>query len=539
MMLNRRTLHQWFESQYGLTGLGRSLLHERGVEEVERKAWRLYQPAVILPVIHVDTLEQTLRNAEIVRHCGCKGFFLINQRFVQQTQKYAGYPLEDMLPVVKAVRTAFPDMFLGVNFLAVTGEHAFPVLARLARGGCMVDGYWADNAMIDERVEEQEEADQIERVRREVAGDWNGIYMGGVCFKAQREVPQRLWKTAARRSPGYMDVVMTSGTATGRAADLSKMAVIREGVGAVKPLGLASGVTPDNVTDYLGVVDVILVATGVSSSFHELDAAKLGFLLRRVSEWDSRSHHVGPPELLPNTSMSRSKRPCPGSPSTSSVVQVPPSLALRKQYLLHMSANTKDDLSKPDEMKHAWLDPSSACLEISSLIEDLLAPFVVGPLATRKPDMIVGADAAGFYYAGAMAHAMKCGFLSIRKSGKLPCSTTSVEYVNYTHRTNQLEIRTNYDLRGKSAILVDQWIETGGTMEGCIALLERLGVRILGICVVGLESKQKNRIKAIMEKYPVITSIPSCLTRHLNDRDLPAIHRALKHRVTPRPASHL
>ena len=45
----------------------------------------------------------------------------------------------------------FPALWLGVNFLAVTGKLAFPVLGKLKREGIAVDGYWADDARIDER----------------------------------------------------------------------------------------------------------------------------------------------------------------------------------------------------------------------------------------------------------------------------------------------------------------------------------------------------------------------------------------------------
>ena len=48
------------------------------------------------------------------------------------------------------------------------------------------------------------------------------------------------------------------------------------------PLALASGVTPENVTDYLPFVDCFLVATGISKSFTELDPAKVTGLVENV-----------------------------------------------------------------------------------------------------------------------------------------------------------------------------------------------------------------------------------------------------------------
>eukprot|EP01063_Lacrimia_lanifica_P006271 TRINITY_DN1378_c0_g1_i1.p1 TRINITY_DN1378_c0_g1~~TRINITY_DN1378_c0_g1_i1.p1 ORF type:complete len:577 (+),score=194.08 TRINITY_DN1378_c0_g1_i1:88-1818(+) len=574
MLLNRRSIHQWFEAQYGAGG---GCLEE-GAEAVPPGV--AHQPAVVLPVIHVDDEAQALRNVEVAWQAGCKGVFLINQREVRAPagggKAYAGYPYEEMLPAIRAVRAAYPRLFLGVNFLAVTGERAFPALAALARAGCRVDGYWADNAMVDERTEAQPAADRILKIRNECAKDWNGLYLGGVCFKAQREVPAALWEVAAKRScavsiladgaaaaaadgprqaaahrDGYVDVVMTSGVATGAAADLAKMAVMRRGVGPFKPLGLASGVTPENVAAYLPYVDLILVATGVSDGFHELDARKLGTLMRNVEAWDrdvlgtpagvGAAYPDGAGMFWSDPDVFARKRPCPppvyslGAPAGPGKVRVPHCLALRKQYLILMSGNSKDDFSRPEEMKHAWLDPSSVCLALRPVVEDLTVPFVVGPCAARTIDFVAGPDAAGFYYAAAMAHAMHCGFLTLRKRGKLPCATTGASYVNYTARANTLEVRTNFDLRGKTAVIVDQWIETGGTMEACVELLEALGVAIAGICVVGLESNHRARVGRLARKYPIFALIPPALGGRLNARDLQAIHSSVRHPTTPKP----
>ena len=82
-----------------------------------------------------------------------------------------------------------------------------------------------------------------------------------MAFKKQREVESDHYKLSAQIATHFMDVVCTSGVKTGSAADIEKIRAFRSGCGD-KVLALASGVTPENVTDYIPYVDCILVATG-------------------------------------------------------------------------------------------------------------------------------------------------------------------------------------------------------------------------------------------------------------------------------------
>ena len=226
---------------------------------------------VVLPVIHVLETALTLRNIEILMDAGAPGCFLINHDF----------EVERFLPIIREVRTAAPSLWMGVNFLAVTGRDAFPVLGQLEREGYRIDAYWGDDARIDERGEAQPEAEEIAAVR-ETSG-WTGLYFGGVAFKKQRPVEPDLHSTAARKSTGFMDVVTTSGPATGMTAEARKILDFRAGVGD-KPLALASGVTPDNAATYADV-DAFLVATGINvpGDFYNIDAERLATLLRVAS----------------------------------------------------------------------------------------------------------------------------------------------------------------------------------------------------------------------------------------------------------------
>ena len=227
-------------------------------------------PAVT-PVIHALDLDQVAGNVRIAVAAGVAGVFLINHDFEK----------ERLIPLIRAVRDRWPGLWLGVNFLAVTGRDAFPILGELEASGRPVDAYWADDAQIDERVDAQTEAEEIARIRAD--SGWTGLYFGGTAFKKQRPVDPSDYEVSAKIARGFMDVVATSGPATGREADAAKIADFRRGAGDA-PLALASGVTPENASAYGAEVDCFLVATGISppDNFYNIDPARLTALLTKT-----------------------------------------------------------------------------------------------------------------------------------------------------------------------------------------------------------------------------------------------------------------
>lgn len=227
---------------------------------------------VVLPVIHVLDTPRTLENVRVLVGEGAAGCFLINHDF----------GIEPFEPIIRDVRDAFPSLWMAVNFLAVTGRDAFPVLGRLQADGCPVDGYWADDARIDEASDVQTEANEIDRVRR--ASGWTGLYFGGTAFKKQREVAPEHYETSAQKACPHMDVITTSGVATGKEADLTKIEAFRAGIGE-RPMALASGITPDNAHAYADV-DCFMVATGINreGNFYDIDPARLKRLMRITRE---------------------------------------------------------------------------------------------------------------------------------------------------------------------------------------------------------------------------------------------------------------
>ena len=223
---------------------------------------------VVTPVIHVLDREQAMRNIAVAVRAGAAGVFLINHDF----------PNEQLLPILRDLRARWPGLWLGVNFLAVSGREAFPILGELQAEGCLVDAYWADDARLDEREDEQAQAIEIARIR--AGSGWTGLYFGGVAFKKQRPVDPTQHRRSAAIARPFMDVVTTSGIATGHEAEDGKIADFRAGLGDA-PLALASGVTPSNAARYGGDVDCFLVATGINrdGDFYNIDPARLDALL--------------------------------------------------------------------------------------------------------------------------------------------------------------------------------------------------------------------------------------------------------------------
>ncbi len=202
-----------------------------------------------------------LRNVKIVRDAGADGVFLINHSM----------SASELLAIHRAVVAEHPDWWVGVNCLDLTPVEVFQRINNT------VAGVWVDNARVDEETDSQPEAERVLAARQKAG--WTGLYFGGVAFKYQRPVLDLT--QAAAKAAQYMDVVTTSGSGTGRAALVEKIRIMKQALGDF-PLAIASGVTPENVSDYLDNADCFLVATGISRSFEELEPERLKALVRNI-----------------------------------------------------------------------------------------------------------------------------------------------------------------------------------------------------------------------------------------------------------------
>ena len=165
-------------------------------------------------------------------------------------------------------------------------------------------------------------------------------------------------------------------------------------------------------------------------------------------------------------------------------------------YLSLMSPNTKGP-------QFAWLDPTSIYINqaaFSDLLSDLLAELDPG-----KIDVVGGCDAMGFVLGAAIAARLDRGFLPVRKADKLCVDTDRVEFSNYSGRTQGMELRQPAFAPGTRVLLVDQWIETGGTMEGAIQLVERQGGSVAGLVALAMETNL--RTDGYRARFPCVTAV--------------------------------
>ncbi|XP_077422743.1 adenine phosphoribosyltransferase isoform X2 [Vanacampus margaritifer] len=178
-------------------------------------------------------------------------------------------------------------------------------------------------------------------------------------------------------------------------------------------------------------------------------------------------------------------------------------------YVALMAPNTKGP-------QFAWLDPSRLYCNsqaLSDCVNDLLGPFRHDAI-----DLVAGIDAMGFILGASIASTLGKGFLAVRKAGHLCVSSQRQTYSDYTGREKTMEVRDDVIKAGVRVLLVDQWVETGGTMKAAIQLLERMGAAIVGVAAVAMENTEGG--KWIQDNYKCSHCIPAELQSQIDGKHL-------------------
>ena len=92
------------------------------------------------------------------------------------------------------------------------------------------------------------------------------------------------------------------------------------------------------------------------------------------------------------------------------------------------------------------------------------------PFRTLPIDAVAGIEARGFIMGGAIADRLGCGFIPVRKKGKLPAATVSQDY-ELEYGTDTIEVHKDAIRKGERILLVDDLIATGGTAEAAVKLI--------------------------------------------------------------------
>lgn len=108
---------------------------------------------------------------------------------------------------------------------------------------------------------------------------------------------------------------------------------------------------------------------------------------------------------------------------------------------------------------------------------------LVQPYAGVRIDKVAGIEARGFILGGAVAHQLSCGFVPVRKKGKLPWNTIAQEYA-LEYGTDVVEVHSDAVKPGEHVLIVDDLIATGGTAEAAVKLVKRLDASVIGASFV-------------------------------------------------------
>ena len=101
----------------------------------------------------------------------------------------------------------------------------------------------------------------------------------------------------------------------------------------------------------------------------------------------------------------------------------------------------------------------------------------------REPDLVLGAEARGFIFGGALAYELDAGFIAARKPGKLPRETVEATY-ELEYGTDSLQVHRDSVPRGARVVIIDDVLATGGTAHAKVELVEGLGGVVVGVLFV-------------------------------------------------------
>ena len=107
-------------------------------------------------------------------------------------------------------------------------------------------------------------------------------------------------------------------------------------------------------------------------------------------------------------------------------------------------------------------------------------------LRPHRPDMLVGIESRGFLVSAPLAYCLGCGFVMVRKKGKLPGSIIPHTY-DLEYGTDTIEIQADAVKAGQRVVIVDDLLATGGTLAAAIRLVRMVGGDVAAAaCIIEL-----------------------------------------------------
>ena len=130
-------------------------------------------------------------------------------------------------------------------------------------------------------------------------------------------------------------------------------------------------------------------------------------------------------------------------------------------------------------------EPGIIFRDITTILQDpdglhLAIQSMQDKLKDTEFDVVVGTESRGFIFGVPIAYNLHKAFVPVRKKGKLPCETVSMEY-DLEYGSAVIEMHKDSIKPGQKVVLVDDLVATGGTIEAAIKLVEELGGEVVKV----------------------------------------------------------
>ena len=130
-------------------------------------------------------------------------------------------------------------------------------------------------------------------------------------------------------------------------------------------------------------------------------------------------------------------------------------------------------------------EPGIIFRDVTSILQDADGLHLAIDLMQEKLkdvdfDVVVGPESRGFIFGCPVALELGCGFVPIRKPGKLPRETVSKKY-DLEYGSNEIFMHKDSIKPGMKVLIVDDLLATGGTVEAAAALIEEMGGEVVGM----------------------------------------------------------
>ena len=117
--------------------------------------------------------------------------------------------------------------------------------------------------------------------------------------------------------------------------------------------------------------------------------------------------------------------------------------------------------------------------DVTSILEDadglqLAIDLMQEKIGDTEFDVVVGPESRGFIFGVPIAYNLHKPFIPVRKKGKLPCETVSIQY-DLEYGSAEIEMHKNSIKPGQKVVIIDDLMATGGTIEAITKLIEEIG----------------------------------------------------------------